>query len=81
MNVKLSFTPVSQNPVDLLAVVLDDEKTLHEIDYPHILPQVYYTPAEVKMIPLDVKTTAKTVGYIKGGGMVVRPSLARSIAR
>ena len=32
MNVKLSFSPVSQNPVDLLAVVLDDEKTLHEID-------------------------------------------------
>ena len=32
MNVKLSFTPVSKNPVDLLAVVLDDEKTLHEVD-------------------------------------------------
>ncbi|HRH39866.1 MAG TPA: hypothetical protein PK760_16065, partial [Flavobacteriales bacterium] len=44
------------------------DKTLHEIDYPHILPQVYYTPAEVKMIPLEVKTTAKTVGYIKGAG-------------
>ena len=43
-------------------------KTLHEIDYPHIVPQVYYTPAEVKMIPLSVETTAKTVGYIKGAG-------------
>jgi len=32
MNIKLAFTPVSQSPVDLLAVVLDDEKTLHEID-------------------------------------------------
>ena len=32
MTVKLSFSPVSQNPVDLLAVVLDAEKTLHEID-------------------------------------------------
>src|SRR5512136_3205755 len=32
MNVKLSFTPVSQNPVDLLAVVLDEGTTLHEID-------------------------------------------------
>jgi leucyl aminopeptidase len=32
MNIKLSFSPVSQTPVDLLAVVLDDEKTLHEID-------------------------------------------------
>jgi leucyl aminopeptidase len=32
MNVKLSFTPVSRSPVDLLAVVLDEEKTLHQID-------------------------------------------------
>jgi hypothetical protein len=32
MNVKLSFTPVSRTPVDLLVVVLDDEKTLHSID-------------------------------------------------
>ncbi|MFN8095971.1 MAG: leucyl aminopeptidase [Vicinamibacteria bacterium] len=34
MNVKLAFTPVSKNPVDLLAVVLDDEKTLHVVDDP-----------------------------------------------
>ena len=34
MNVKLAFTPATRNPVDLLAVVLDDEKTLHEIDDP-----------------------------------------------
>jgi leucyl aminopeptidase len=32
MNVKLAFTPASKNPVDLLAVVLDDQATLHEID-------------------------------------------------
>jgi leucyl aminopeptidase len=32
MNTKLAFSAVSQNPVDLLVVVLDDEKTLHEID-------------------------------------------------
>ena len=40
MNVKLSFAPVSQNPVDLVAVVLDDETTLHEIDDPEILAHV-----------------------------------------
>ena len=44
------------------------DRTLHEIDYPHIMPQVYYTPAEVKLVPLDVSTTAKTVGYVKGAG-------------
>ena len=44
------------------------DRTLHEIDYPHIMPQVYYTPAEVKLVPLDVTTTAKRVGYVKGAG-------------
>ncbi len=44
------------------------DRTLHEIDYPHILPQVYYTPAEVKVITLDVKVSATHVGYIKGAG-------------
>jgi leucyl aminopeptidase len=40
MNIKLSFTPVSKSPVDLLAVVLDPEKTLHEIDDPAIAAHV-----------------------------------------
>ncbi|MBK9177909.1 MAG: PIG-L family deacetylase [Flavobacteriales bacterium] len=44
------------------------DRTLHEIDYPHIMPQVYYTPAEVILVPLDVKTMAKRVGYVKGAG-------------
>ena len=40
MNIKLSFTPVSENPLDLLVVVLDDEKTLHEIDDPAVAAHV-----------------------------------------
>lgn len=42
--------------------------TLNLIDHPHILPQVYHTPAEVDLIPLDVKVHAKRVGYIPGAG-------------
>jgi len=34
MNVKLAFTPVSKNPVDLLVVVLDSDRVLHELDDP-----------------------------------------------
>ena len=34
MNVKLAFSPVSAHPVDLLAVVLDEEATLHDVDDP-----------------------------------------------
>jgi leucyl aminopeptidase len=32
MTIKLSFAPVSQNPLDLLVVVLDEQQTLHQID-------------------------------------------------
>src|SRR6185295_6574038 len=32
MNVKLSFQPLSQTPLDLLAVILDPDTVLHEID-------------------------------------------------
>ncbi len=51
--------------------------TMHTIDYPHIMPQAYYTPAEVKLVPLDVQVNAKTVGYIKGAGDLVPEALAQ----
>lgn len=53
------------------------DRTLHEIDHPHIMPQVYFTPAEVKLIPLDVKVNAKRVGYIKGAGDDVPQAIER----
>jgi leucyl aminopeptidase len=34
MNIRIAFTPVTGTPVDLLAVVLDPEKTLHTVDDP-----------------------------------------------
>jgi leucyl aminopeptidase len=40
MNVKLSFAPVSRSSFDLLAVVLDDEKTLHAIDNANLAAHV-----------------------------------------
>jgi leucyl aminopeptidase len=40
MNVKLVLTPVSKSPVDLLVVVLDEEKTLHEVDDPQVRAHV-----------------------------------------
>src|SRR5262245_12328739 len=40
MNIKLAFTPVSSTPLDLLAVVLDEEKTLHEVDDPRVSSHV-----------------------------------------
>jgi leucyl aminopeptidase len=40
MNIKLSFSPVSQAAVDLLVFVLDDEQTLHEVDDPVVRAHV-----------------------------------------
>jgi len=48
MNIKLSFTPVSQNPADLVAVVLDEEETLHEIDDPVLAKHVALARAGYK---------------------------------
>jgi LmbE family N-acetylglucosaminyl deacetylase len=51
------------------------EHTMNLIEYDHILPQVHYTPAAVSLIPLDVKVTAKRVGYIEGAGDKVPEAL------
>jgi len=53
------------------------DRTLHVIDYPHILPQTWYTPADVTLIPQDIAVSAKTVGYIEGAGDDVARALER----
>ncbi len=40
MNIKLAFTPPSKTPLDLLVVVLDEDKTLHDADDPAIAAHV-----------------------------------------
>jgi len=45
-----------------------DRRTQRTITYDHLMPQVYSTPAMFKIVPVDARTTAKTVGYIKGAG-------------
>jgi LmbE family N-acetylglucosaminyl deacetylase len=53
------------------------DRTLHVIDHPHILPQTWYTPADVKLVPVDVAVNVKTVGYIDGAGDDVQSALQR----
>lgn len=40
MNIKLSFAPVSQTPVDLMVVVLDADTRLHDVDHPGLAAHV-----------------------------------------
>jgi hypothetical protein len=42
--------------------------TLRRIEYDHILPQTWYTPAILRAVPLDVEVNAQRVGYIMGAG-------------
>jgi LmbE family N-acetylglucosaminyl deacetylase len=53
------------------------DRTMHVIDYPHILPQTWYTPADVQLVPLDVAVSVKTVGYVDGAGDDVAKALKR----
>ncbi len=44
------------------------DRTMHTIEYEHIMHQVWYSPAEVKLVPIDVQVAAQRVGYVKGAG-------------
>jgi hypothetical protein len=50
---------------------------MHVIDHPHIAPQVWYSPAEVELVPLDVAVATKIVGYVEGAGDDVPAALRR----
>lgn len=40
----------------------------HVIDYPHIRPQVWYSRAQVRLVPLDVELNVRRIGYLEGAG-------------
>ncbi|MGD8898388.1 MAG: hypothetical protein PVJ73_20340, partial [Acidobacteriota bacterium] len=70
MNVKLAFTPISKTPVDLLAVVLDEETTLHEIDDKRIVEHVARAAAGFREKTLKREYFA-TLGEGASAGAVV----------
>jgi hypothetical protein len=47
---------------------VDYNQQMHEIKYDHIPNQVYFTPAQVKIIKAQVKINSKKIGYIIGAG-------------
>ena len=68
MITKLGFGPVSQTPVDLLAVVLDDEKTLHEIDDVQVAAHVQRAAATFRDKTLKREYYATLEGVEGGEG-------------
>jgi hypothetical protein len=43
-------------------------QTMTTVEYPHIPPQAAFTPAEAKLVRVDVTVLSKNVGYIMGSG-------------
>jgi len=43
-------------------------QTMNTVAYPHIQTHRYYTPAEARVLVLDLKTVPLNVGYIMGSG-------------
>ena len=48
---------------------------LRQIAYKHIPTQILFPPADAKLVKLDVKVTAKNIGYIVGAGDEVPAAL------
>lgn len=53
---ELSFTDENEKPVQII----------HEIAYDHILTQVYFSDAKIKLVKLNANIVKGKVGYIKG---------------
>ncbi len=52
-------------------------RSIHVIDHEHLLPQTWYTPAEVRLVPVDVQVSSHSVGYIRGAGDDIPRALER----
>ncbi|MFA0964034.1 PIG-L family deacetylase [Roseivirga sp. BDSF3-8] len=50
-------------------------RTLHRIEYPHLQPLAYYTPAEARIVSLDIQKRGERIGYIMGAGDAIPGSL------
>ena len=64
--------PAGAKLADIRAVAVIGGKeysySLIEINYPHIDTRVHFTEAVLRMVPLEVKTAQKKLGYIMGSG-------------
>lgn len=52
-------------------------KSIREIKYDHIPIQTWFPEAEAKLLKLDIKKTAKRIGYIPGAGDEVQQCLSQ----
>ncbi len=78
--VSFTLTPTAQaqdGKIRMVMTTSDGTFTtgLREIAYKHIPTQTLFPPADAKLVKLDVKVTAKNIGYIVGAGDEVPAAL------
>ncbi len=78
--IPFTLTPTAQaqdGKIQMVMTTSDGTFTtgLREIAYKHIPTQTLFPPADAKLVKLDVKVTAKNVGYIVGAGDEVPAAL------
>ena len=71
--VPFTLTPTAQaqdGKIQMVMTTSDGTYTtgLREVTYKHIPTQTLFPPADAKLVKLDVKVTAKNIGYIVGAG-------------
>ncbi len=74
--------PPAKPTAGRLTVTVDnDGHPLHwgfeQIDYPHINPQVYFPPAELRLVRMDLRMKGTRLGYVMGAGDGVPQCLTR----
>ncbi len=52
-----------------------DARQKQQINYPHILPQVMFPKASLKIVPLNLHKKVKKVGYVTGSGDEIAENL------
>jgi hypothetical protein len=64
--------PAGETTASLRAVAKvkgrDIASGIQVIAYPHIPPQTLFPPSDIKLVRVNIKVTAKKVGYIMGAG-------------
>jgi hypothetical protein len=71
--VSFKITPPKNQSETNLKILLnvsgnEFDKSMVEISYPHIVPQIYFPKCEIKLVKLDIIKFADKIGYIIGSG-------------
>ncbi|MEO5910814.1 MAG: PIG-L family deacetylase [Pelobium sp.] len=78
---KISAQANAQNGALKANILIGGEtfsKGIKVIDYQHIPTITYFPSAEAKLVKLDLKTTAKNIGYLMGAGDLV-PEMLKEV--